>query len=321
MSVPFAEGHIQSQDVQRLKPLLHTQNLAPTNLIKIPTKNSNNQSNLPTPIKPTSLEKWLQGYKYKINIINGFRQGFHLYINGQPEHITKHNHPSALTHFDIVQAKIQKEVGHGRTAGPFKSPPFAKFTTSPLGAVPKKDSGDFRIIHDLSYPKYDSVNSCISRDDSAVTYETLDHFIRLLKEVGQGALIAKADVENAFRIIPVHPSNYPLLGMYWNGQYFYDKVLPSGLSTSCKIFETFSTAIQWVLKNKLNVKNVSHILDDFMFIGPPSSNICEQYLNKFFYLACDVGIPIKQFKNCSPNKRRSCSWYMNQHPRNVYVTS
>ena len=125
-----------------------------------------------------------------------------------------------------------------------------------------------------------------------MTYETLDHFIRLLKEVGQGALIAKADVENAFRIIPVHPSNYPLLGMYWNGQYFYDKVLPFGLSTSCKIFETFSTAIQWVLKNKLNVKNVTHILDDFMFIGRPSSNICEQYLNKFLTSPAMLAYPL-----------------------------
>ena len=217
MNAQFVEVPTPKPNVQRSNLIPQPQNHLPTNQTKISPKNTNSQLNLPTPVKPNILSKWLKGYANKINIINGFTQGFHLLINGQQEQIIKHNHPSALALFDAVQAKIEKEVNQGRTAGPFKSPPFLNFTTSPLGAVPKKDPGEFRIIHDLSYPKNNSVNSCISKEDSAVTYETLDHFIRLLKQVGQGALVAKADIENAFRIIPVHPSHYPLLGIYWNG--------------------------------------------------------------------------------------------------------
>ena len=41
-------------------------------------------------------------------------------------------------------------------------------------------------------------------------------------------------------------------------------------------------------------------LDDFMFIGPPSSIICQQYLTKFLELASDVGIPIKHSKTVHP---------------------
>ena len=242
----------------------------------------------------------MQGYHNKTYIIRGFKQGFDLGINGQPEQSTKRNHPSALAIPHVVQAKLEKEVSKNRIGGPFQVPPFPNFITSPLGAVPKKEPGEFRIIHDLSHPKNNSVNSFISKEDSAVTYETLDHFIQLLKEVGHGALIAKADIENAFRIIPVHPSYYPLLGMYWKGQYYYDKVLPFGLSTSCKIFESFSTSVQWVLQNKFNFKNITHILDDFMFIGPSASNICQQYLTQFFDLASDIGIPIKHEKTVQP---------------------
>ena len=221
---------------------------------------TNRKISLPTPIKVDDLSHWLEGYVNKDYIISGFRHGFHLNIDGQPDEISQnyHNHPSALAISDLVQSKINSEVTKGRTAGPFENPPFSPFTTSPLGAVPKRESGEFRIIHDLSYPKNNSVNSFIAKENAAVTYETLDHFIALLKQVGKGALIAKADIENAFRNIPVHPSAYPLLGMYWNGQYFYDKVLPFGLSTSCKIFESFSTALQWVLINKLNVKRNTH---------------------------------------------------------------
>ena len=262
------------------------------------TTNKNQQ--LPTPIKIGPLTHWLEGYKEKNYIIKGFTHGFSLNISGQPNHLSNHNHPSALLIADLVQEKIDKEVTNGRTAGPFQSPPFFQFTTSPLGAVPKKEPGEFRIIHDLSYPKNNSVNSCISKLDSAVSYETLDHFITLLKEVGRGALIAKADIENAFRNIPVHPSSYQLLGMYWKGKFYYDKVLPFGLATSCKIFEAFSTAIQWVLMNKLKVKYVTHILDDFMFIGPPCGNTCDQYLSKFMILAQDIGIPVKHAKTVYP---------------------
>ena len=37
-----------------------------------------------------------------------------------------------------------------------------------------------------------------------------------------------------------------------------------------------------------------------MFIGPPSSIICQQYLTKFLELASDVGIPIKHSKTVHP---------------------
>ena len=47
----------------------------------------------------------------------------------------------------------------GRIAGPFLSPPFEPFITSPLGVVPKSEEGKFRVIHDLSFPKNNSVNS------------------------------------------------------------------------------------------------------------------------------------------------------------------
>ena len=41
-----------------------------------------------------------------------------------------------------------------------------------------------------------------------------------------------------------------------------------GCSSSCNIFETFSTALEWIAMNKLNASAVIHILDDFLFIAP-----------------------------------------------------
>ena len=38
----------------------------------------------------------------------------------------------------------------GRLAGPFDVNPFRNFRISPLGLIPKKELGAFRLIHDLS---------------------------------------------------------------------------------------------------------------------------------------------------------------------------
>ena len=77
---------------------------------------------------------------------------------------------------------------------------------SPLGLVPKKEQGEFRVIHDLSFPKTNSVNSHILPEFTAVTFQMLDHCVeQLVSLLGKGAYIAKADFQDAFRIIPVSP--------------------------------------------------------------------------------------------------------------------
>lgn len=87
----------------------------------------------------------------------------------------------------------------------------------------------------------------------------------------KGALLAKIDIENAYKQIPIHLSDFELLGFMINNQYYYAKTLPFGLSYSCNLFEKFSTALQWILTTKFGVQHCVHMLDDFLFIGAPSS--------------------------------------------------
>ena len=71
--------------------------------------------------------------------------------------------------------------------------------------------------------------------------------------------MAKADLKYAFRIMPIHPSDYHLLGFKWNDHYYFDMVLPMGCSVSCKLFEELSQAIQWILTSLFKVVHVPHI--------------------------------------------------------------
>ena len=55
-------------------------------------------------------------------------------------------HPSVSHHKDVVERKLAKELALGRIAGPFLSPPFVNYQSSPLGIVPKKEPNDFPLF-------------------------------------------------------------------------------------------------------------------------------------------------------------------------------
>lgn len=68
---------------------------------------------------------------------------------------------------EIIDQKIQKEmhVVAGRVQGPFDNKPFSDLQCSPLGLVEKKQPGEFRMIHHLSYPENRSINYGIPTDE------------------------------------------------------------------------------------------------------------------------------------------------------------
>ena len=244
----------------------------------------------------------MRGYENgkRDDLINGFENGFNIGFKGPVNQIIARNHPSIFANADAVDSHVRTELSKGRIAGPFTHPPFPSFICSPIALIPKKEPGKFRLIHDLSYPKGKGVNAFIDRSDSAVSYESLDTFIKLVMSAGRNALMAKTDIEEAFRIIPVSPENYPLLGLQWKNKFYFDKCLTMGAASSCKIFESFSVALQWIMRKKLSVKNVSHILDDFLFVGHSDSRECHVSLSKFISLCNDLGVPIKHSKTVPP---------------------
>ena len=188
---------------------------------------------------------------------------------------------------------LSREISLGRIAGLLESDLCGNITISSLGLIPKKEPGSFRLIHDLSFPPGNSVNDGISRSDSTVQYENFDTVVRLVKDCGRSALMAKCDVEEAFRQMPVHPSDYHLLGFTWMGKVYFDKRLAMGCASSCQIFERFSRALQWIISKHIPGAMVSHILDDFIFVGWAGSSKCWDQLHCFLGLCAKFGLPIK----------------------------
>ena len=214
---------------------------------------------------------------------------------------------SALDNPEAVDAKLQKKLEVHRSAGPFQSPPLSPFWISPLGLVPKKVQGEFRFIHHLSLPTGFSVNDGISSDHTSVKYATIDEAIQLIKSAGPGCFLAKTDVKNAFRIIPIHPDDYGLLGMQWRGLYYYDRCMPMDCSSSCLTFEMFSTAVEWIARNKRKIDYILHILDDYLLLAP-TEQLCEQQLDLFLSLCSYLGIPIAPEKTWSLHYHVICGY-------------
>ena len=258
---------------------------------------------LPTPVKHTVLEFLLQDYDCpsKPALRLGFKSGFRIHssIGSDPLKGNYENHKSVNNNLSFVQTKLDKEKSLGRVAGPFQNPPLSNMVFSPLGLVPKKEPEDFRLIHDLSYPKDNSVNSHIAPEFSAVSFEMLDDCIRIMLELGKGCLIAKADLNDAFRIIPISPLDYHLLGFKFKGQFYFDMCLPMGCSTSCQTFESLSRAVQWICVHKAKILHISHIIDDFIIFGQTISR-CQLYLDRFFDICRMINLPVKHSKTVLP---------------------
>ena len=233
-------------------------------------------------------------------LIEGFTSGFRLGYSGQRHYRMSPNMSSCQQLSNVVSQKIKAEVAAGRLKGPFQDPPFPNFQISPIGCIPKKVPGDFRLIHHLSYPPGSSINDGIKPELASVSYCSFDDAIDAVLRLGRGALMCKTDIESAFRIIPVHPLDHELLGYKWQSRYYFDSCLPFGCRSSPAIFERFSTAVERIAKNILNIHDIIHILDDFLMIGPPASAKCSNYLSSFLNLCKKVGIPIKADKTVNP---------------------
>lgn len=202
--------------------------------------------------------------------ISGARVGF----QGDPVARTQRpNHSSAFDHPEIIGESIQAELQKGRIRQIPDLPP--NYFCSPIGLTPKYTDGvqtGWRVIFDLSAPRGKSVNDGIPREYGTLVYETLNDAIQLVAQAGKGAVMMKRDLKAAFRHIPINPCDYWLLLFEWNGQFFVDMFLPFGLRTAPRIFNLFAEALHWIFET-LYEWNVTHYLDDFLFVFPPHTEI------------------------------------------------
>ena len=258
-----------------------------------------------TPVCIPNLAQELMNHpdrQFASDLVHDLQFGYRIGYQGPRHHRITPNLKSTLLHPDAVTEALLKEVSRGHTAGPFSSLPLPTLQCSPLGLVPKKD-GSWRIIMDLSSPRGSSINDFISKEDYTLHYATFDQALALVSSFGTGALMAKLDLKHAFRLCPVSPSDWDLLGMHWQGKFYVDLRLPFGLRSSPFLFNRLADAFEWILKHNYAISALMHYLDDYFTVGPPSSPLCASQVDIMVKTADRLGIPLAPDKLEGPTSR------------------
>ena len=146
----------------------------------------------------------------------------------------------------MVEDYLVKEVMERRVVEITNETSMPGLQISLFGVTKKKSSpGNWRLIINLSSPDPHSANDGIPKELCSLSYCSVDDVVCQVLQLGKSTkLVAKLDVKNAFRLLPVHPTDQPLslLGMCRNGR---NKTLPFGFRSGPKLFNVAADALQW----------------------------------------------------------------------------
>ena len=237
-----------------------------------------------------------------VYVTQGIRHGFRVdFDHSKPLRSGPSNMKSALEHPEVVSAYLAQEKLLNRMA--VVHPDVVPRIHCPFGVIPKKAKpGHWRLIVDLSSPENASVNDGIDKDMCSTSYITTDSVVDRILQMGRGALLAKVDIQQAYRIVPVHPDDRRLLGVQWEGEVLVDKVLPFRLRSAPVIFTAIADALQWIVVQR-GVSYVAHYLDDFITMGPPKSSVCQQNLASIMATCSLTGTPLEVSKCEGPSSK------------------
>ena len=260
----------------------------------------------PACITPLVYSHWLtelQGFPdpaVPATVLARICEGFRLGFKGNHCKSLSANMRSASENPLVVDQYLLTEHSLGRVTGPFVSPLFPNLHVSWFGVIPKSQPGKWRLILDLSHPPGLGVNDGIDPEEYAVKYIKVDDAIHHIMKLGRGTLLAKTEVKSAYRLLPVHQDDRPLLGMKWWDKFFVDLALWFGLRSTPRIFSDVADALQWIVQHPHQVSDLLHYLDDFLTLGPPDSPICQVNLNTLLAVSAPLGVPMSPANTVGP---------------------
>ena len=232
-------------------------------------------------------------------ILTGLTHGFRIGFNRtQQLSSAQKNMFSAVKNPTVIEEYLTKERAEQRLIGPLPFP--ESLHISRFGVIPKGHTpGKWRLITDLSYPPGLSVNDGIDKNLCSMSYITVDMIADIVASFGPASLMAKVDIQSAYRLIPVHPDDRPFLAVQWQGDVFCDAMLPFGLRSAPKLFNAVADALEWCIRQE-GVVHVYHYLDDFIVLGPPSSAQCLEDLQSLEAVCTSLGVPLAAHKREGP---------------------
>ena len=94
----------------------------------------------------------------------------------------------------------------------------------------------------------------------------------------------------------MHPAEFNLLGIMFEGKFDIDKCLPMGCAIYFSLFQKFSTFLHWLVQIKSVIDTLVHFLDYSNFAGEAITNDFEIPMNTFLKINEELGVPIAENK-------------------------
>ncbi len=190
-----------------------------------------------TPLLPDVWEAALGAHPdraYVTYIVQGLREGFRVGCKWDTplKSATRNMHSTTLRPAKISEY-IDSELAKNRMLGPFPLAWRHFLHVNHFGLIPKgHGTGKFRLIMDLSYPHGASVNDGIDPALTSLSYTSMNSAAQRMQQLGKGSLLAKMDIESAYRLVPIHPQDRILQVVEWEGEIYVDPMLPFGLRSA-----------------------------------------------------------------------------------------
>lgn len=243
---------------------------------------------------------WHPDAEFADYVLSGIQHGFRVgFSNTSPLSKAQRNMHSAQEYPEVIDEYIARETVAGRFLGPFTLQEAQGLHVSRFGVIPKGHATKWRFITDLSFPDGASVNDGIDPHLCSLQYTSVHKVAQAALRLGHGALLAKLDIKSAYRLLPTHPDDRPLLGVQWKGSLYVDAMLPFGLRSAPKIFTAVADALEWCFRQE-RVTLVDHYLDDYITMGPPGTSVCQSNLDHITYVCEQLGVPLALEKLAGP---------------------
>ena len=199
-----------------------------------------------TPLNPSSWEAALQDHP-DLRRVSGERNQVRIphWLQIQPQG----NMRLASQNTEVVNAYIRKEVELGRIVHIKDPSSLPRLHQRHFGVIPKKHRlGKWRLIVNLSAPADHSINHGIAKELCSLSDVSIDEVTAAALPLGRGTRMAKMDIKEAYRAVPVHPEDRLLLGMRWQGTSYADKTLPFGLRSAPLMFTALADGLEWAIR-------------------------------------------------------------------------
>jgi hypothetical protein len=228
-------------------------------------------------------------------VISALENGAPAYQSSYLRPMLLSNAPSVLEYGNIFTSTLSEWIDKGFVAGPFLNPPVKDFRANSLMAEAQKDK--VRPILNMSSPKGWSFNCNVNKFDVPRTYQSSARmFGQTLLGVGQGAIITKMDMRDAFKLVPAKVEDYRLQGFRWLNRYFIDTQQIFGSTPSVSNFDGLAqTVLDLVLtKSEVPRQNVHRTLDDVVCVAQPASGWCQSFSEMYRDMCAQLHIPLAE---------------------------